>query len=166
MGDLVEVAVVDLEARGFGTGCDALDVFDGEAAVGGGAAGLDAELLLGVVQKFFAAHDHAGDVRANVHEVGPDGFPLEHLVERASTQDLSRRGVGELCDVLHGFVGDVAVLLLAEVDERDQRRLLLRISGDDLLGHDHVVVGQAGHAGSVLPPTIIGPLHRGRDRRC
>ena len=38
-GDLVEVAVVHLEARRLGAGRDALDVLEGEGAVGGGAAG-------------------------------------------------------------------------------------------------------------------------------
>ena len=64
-----EVAVVDLEAGRLGAGGDALDVLEGEQAVGGGAAGLDAEGLLGVLQQLLAAQELAGDVGADVDHV-------------------------------------------------------------------------------------------------
>ena len=66
VADAVEVAVVHLEARRLGAGGDALDVLDREHPVGRGAAGLDAERLLGVVEQLVAAHELAGDVRADV----------------------------------------------------------------------------------------------------
>ena len=59
----------------------------------------------------------------------PDRLALEHLVERAGAEHLGRRDADQLGDVLHGVVGDVAVLLLGEVQQRDQRRL--RHAGSD-----------------------------------
>src|SRR3546814_19046195 len=72
-GDLVEVAVVHLEARGLGAGGYALDVFEGEGAVGGGAAGLPAEAVLEVVQQLLAAAQVAGAVgRSEDRSVGKE----------------------------------------------------------------------------------------------
>ena len=53
----------------------------------------------------------------------PDRLALEHLVERAGAEHLGRGDADQLGDVGHGVVGDVAVLLLGEVQQRDQRRL-------------------------------------------
>src|SRR3546814_14549295 len=73
-GDLVEVAVVHLEARGLGAGRYALDVFEGEGAVGGGAPGLHAAAVLEVVQQLLAAEQEAGDVGADVEDVVADAI--------------------------------------------------------------------------------------------
>ena len=54
-GHPVAVAVVDLQARRLGARRLALGVLEREQAVGGGAAGLDAELLLGVVHQLVGA---------------------------------------------------------------------------------------------------------------
>ena len=83
VGDLVEVAVVDLEARRLGAGREALDVLDGEHAVGVVPPALMPRRLLGVLEQLLAAEQQAGDVGADVDEVAPDRLALEHLVERA-----------------------------------------------------------------------------------
>ena len=64
----------------------------------------------------------------------PDRLALEHLVERAGAEHLGRGDADELGDVLHRVVGDVAVLLLREVQQRDERGLGPRVAADDLLG--------------------------------
>ena len=151
VGDLVEVAVVHLQAGRLGAGRDALDVLEGEGAVGGGAAGLDAEAVLEVVEQLLAADEHAGDVGAHVDEVVADGLALEHLVERAGAEHLGRRDADQLGDVLHGVVGDVAVLLLRQVQERDQRRLGPRVPSDDLGGNAEVRSREASHQRSTSP---------------
>jgi hypothetical protein len=58
-----------------------------------------------------------------------DRLELEHLVERAGAEHLGRRDADELGDVLHRVVGDVAVLLLGEVQQRDERRLRRGVAG-------------------------------------
>ena len=68
-GTAVEVAVVHLERRRLGARRDALDVLEREQAVGGGAAGADAERLLGVLQQLLAAEQLARDVGAHVDAV-------------------------------------------------------------------------------------------------
>ena len=100
---------------------------------------LDAEAVLEVVEQLLAAEEHARDVRAHVDEVVAHRLALEHLVERAGAEHLGRRDVDELGDVRHGVVGDVAVLLLGQVQQRDERRLRPRVAGDDLLGGDRVL---------------------------
>ena len=115
------VAIVDLQARGLGARCDALDVFDREHAVGSGAAGLDPQRLLGMGEEFLAAEQLAGEVGAHIDHVRAHRVEFEHLVERARALHLGRRGVGELGDLTHGVVGDPALLLLREMQQRDER---------------------------------------------
>ena len=62
------------------------------------------EALLGVVQELLASHDLARDVRADVHEVGPDGFALEHLVERRRAEHL---GGGDADQLGAGIAGEL-----------------------------------------------------------
>ena len=142
VGDAVEVAVVHLEARRLGAGGDALDVFERELAVGRGVAGLDAEAVLEVVQQLLAADQHARDVGADVDHVVAHRLALEHLVERRRAEHLGGGDVDQLGDVRHGVVGEVSVLLLRQVQQRDQRRLLDRIAGDDVVGHGRVLGGE------------------------
>ena len=154
VGDAVEVAVVDLQARGLGAGRDALDVLERELPVGRRVAGLDAQAVLEVVQQLLAAEQHARDVRAHVDDVVADGLALEHLVERARAEHLGRRDADQLGDVGHGVVGDVAVLLLRQVQQRDERGLAHRVAGDDVLGDRRVLGGEAGHDYRSTSPMI------------
>ena len=131
-GDPVAVAVVHLQARRLGARRLALGVVQREHAVGGGAAGLDAEAVLGVVHQLLGAQQGARHRAADVDEVLADRLELEHLVERRRAVHLGRRDADELGDVGHRLVGDVAVLLLGEVQQRDHRRLRPRVARDDL----------------------------------
>ena len=147
------VAIVDLQARGLGARCDALDVFDREHAVGSGAAGLDPQRLLGMGEEFLAAEQLAGEVGAHIDHVLADRMELEHLVERACPFHLGWGGVGEFGNVTHCIVGDPPVLLLREVQQRNQRRLLHRVPGDDFFCDGEVLAGEVGlgHQRSTSP---------------
>ncbi len=146
VGELGEVAVVDLHARGFGARGDALVALDAEEPVVGGLARSDAELLLRVVQELVAAHEVARDRRAHVDDVLAARAKLvEHPAERRRAEHLRRRDAHQLGDVLHGVVGEVAVLFLREVAERDGRRLRDRVAAEDLLGQRLVGVGEPAH---------------------
>ena len=151
--DAIAVAVVDLQARRLGARCLALGVLQREQPVGRRAAGLDAELLLGVVHQFFGAQQRARHRGADVDEVLADRLELEHLVERGRAEDLGRRCADELADVLDRLVGDVAVLLLGEVQQRDRRRPGLRVAPDDLLGVHDVCLVEPRHQRSTSPST-------------
>src|SRR3546814_1631514 len=75
-----------------------------------------------LVQQLLAAHEHAGDVRAHVDEVVPHRLALEHLVEAARAHDLGGRDADQLRDVDPRLIGDVAVLLLGQVEEGEERK--------------------------------------------
>ena len=98
-----------------------------------------------MVHQRIGAHQRARHRAADVDQVLAGRLEPEHLVERGRAVHLGGRDLDEFGDVAHRVLGDVAVLLLAQVHERDQRRLLLRVPGDDLAGHHHVVVGDATH---------------------
>ena len=66
-------------------------------------------------EQLVAAEEEAGDAGADVDEVAAALVALEHLVEAGRAEHLGRRDAGELGDVLHGVVGEVAVLLLGQV---------------------------------------------------
>ena len=80
--DAVAVAVVDLQARRLGARGLALGVLERDEAVGRGAAGPDAEVLLGVVHQLVGAEQQARHRLADVHDVLAHRLELEHLVER------------------------------------------------------------------------------------
>src|SRR4051794_17858721 len=62
--DFVMEVVVDLQRRSPGTGADALDFFDGDAAVGGDFLVPDAELRAGALPQLSTAVQQAADVGA------------------------------------------------------------------------------------------------------
>src|SRR5206468_7173189 len=78
-------------------------------------------------------------------------FELEHLVERRRAEDLRRRCTDELADVFDRIVGDVAVLLLGEVQQRDRCGSRDRIAADDLLREHDVRFVESGHYRSTSP---------------
>ena len=176
--DPVAVAVVDLQARRLGARGLALGVLERDQPVGGRAAGLDAEAVLGVVHQLVGAQQHARHRPADVDEVLADRLELEHLVERRRAEHLGRRVPDQLGDVRHGVVRHVAVLLLGEVQQRDQRRLRPRVAPDDLLGDETLASEPATAApsadpiwaGSVPDPddppgSRCGPTHRSTSPR-
>src|SRR5581483_2819788 len=89
-GDLVEVAVVHLQARRLRARRDALVAVEGEEAVGGGASLLDAEAILGVLEQLVATVQVARDRRAHVDHVLAHRLALEHLVEAGRPEHLRR----------------------------------------------------------------------------
>src|SRR5262245_51983263 len=156
VGDLVAVAVVHLQGRGLRAGRDALDVLEREHTVVGGRSGADAETLFGVLEQLPGPEQLAGDVGADVDAIAPDGLELEHLVERGRAVDLGRLEAEELGDVAHRLFADPAVLLLGEVEQRDQRRLRAWVAADDLLGHRDVGVAQSAHSRTApLNPLVL-----------
>ena len=147
-GDPVPVAVVHLEARGLRARGLALRVLQREQPVGRRRAGLDPELVLGVVHQLLGPHQRTRQRAADVDEVLAGGLEPEHLVERGRAEHLGRSdrhrvGGQQFGDVTHRVLGDVAVLLLREVHERDQRRLRLRVAGDDLAGERDIRIGES-----------------------
>ena len=126
--------VVDLHARGPVAVGQALRLFEGDAPVLGGAAGVDPERRLGVLQQLGGAVQQAGDVGAHRHQVGAHRLGVEHVVERGRPVHLGRGHAHQVGDVLHGLGREPPVLLLGQVAERDERRAGLGIEGDELPG--------------------------------
>ena len=124
-GDRAVELVVDLQHRREVARGDALDLFDGDVGVGGVAP-------LQVVEEVGAAVDQAAHVGAHRHQQLPDRLPLEHRVEGARPEHERGREVEEVGDLLDGVGRDVTVLVLREVEQRQHRRLLLRVLRDGL----------------------------------
>jgi hypothetical protein len=99
-----------------------------ERAVGGGLAGLDPQLLLDVVQDLVPAAQHARDVGADHQLVPPVPGAVEHRVERDDAEHVRRRDVDGARHQLHDRIGKVSELVLGDVQDRQQSRLLVRIT--------------------------------------
>ena len=82
-GDVAEEPVVHLQTRGPAAVGHALGLLQGEHPVGRGGPGPDAQGLLRVVEQLVGAAQHAGDVGAHRHHVGPHRLGVEHVVEVA-----------------------------------------------------------------------------------
>ena len=119
-------------------------------------------MLMGADELMHHAEQRARHRRAHVDQVLADRLELEHLVERRRAQHLGRGDADQFGEVRHRVVGDVAVLLLREMQQRDQRRLGLRIAPDDLFRQRHVGVGQPTHASPFIGrrPRALGPPRR------
>jgi hypothetical protein len=63
----------------------------------------------------------------------------------------------QLGDVAHRVLGDMAVLLLGDVEKGDQRGARPRVSTDDLLGQRNVLSGETGHQRPIHEPVIGRP---------
>src|SRR5439155_1376623 len=134
----------------------ALDLLEGELAVGGGRAGLDAQLLLGVLEQLVGAVEHAGDVRAERHEVTPDRLQEEHVVERRGAVHLRGCEVEQLGHMLDGLGSEPAVLLLGHVQDRHQCGARHGVERDQVPGALDVLSRQTGHYLSTSP--IMGSI--------
>ena len=77
--------------------------------------GLTPSVRFGVLEQVLGAGEMAGDVRADGHDVATDRLALEHLVEARRPEHLGRLEVEDLGEMSHRVVGEVAVLLLREV---------------------------------------------------
>lgn len=149
-GLVVEELPVDHHDRRVVAGRVALDVLQGDRAVAGGLAVADAQVLLEGLEDGVAAHDRAQGVGADAHLVVAGGAAPVHRVEGGDRGDL---GGGQLQHVraeLHAGPGDVAVLGLHEVQQRQQGGAGVGVARDDLArvrlqpGPDVVRVGGRG----------------------
>lgn len=121
----------------------ALDLNDGELAVLGGLARLDAsEVATDGVEDIVRATKHARGGSADLDKVLADGLAVEHGVEGGDLVDAHWGHLEEFCDVVHNGDGSPAlVLALAEVEEGDDGGLLVLrgVVGDDFLCTGEVV---------------------------
>ena len=133
----------------------ALDPFEGDPAVGGRLVVADAEVLGHGVEDRVAAHDRAQRVGADPDRVLAVGVALVLRVEGRHAADLGGGELEHLGAEADAPPRDVAVDALHEVQQRQQRRALLRVARDDLLGvgpqrGEHVVgVGRLALLGDV-----------------
>ena len=128
---VVEELPVHHHHRGVVAGCVALDVLQGDAAVGGGLAGVDAKLRFQGLQDLVAAHHRAQGVGADPDQVFPGGGVPVHRVEGGHRGDL---GIGQAelgCAEADSGPGEAAVLRLDQVQQWQQRRPGMRIAFDD-----------------------------------
>ena len=117
--------VVHLEHRREVARGDALDFFDEHVVVVGVA-------VLEVLEQAVATVHETAHVRAHRHDELPHRLALEHRVEGARAEHERGSEVEQLRDFDHGVGCDPAVLILREVQQRQHRRLLVRIASDDV----------------------------------
>src|SRR5690349_11869072 len=129
---VVEELPVHHHPRRVHAGGVALQVLQADPAVGRGLVVAHAEVLVEFGEYLVAAQHAAHGVRAHAHVVLADRAALVHGVEADYPGDLGltqpELGRAELDTVL----GDVALLGLDEMEQRQQRRPRLRVLADDL----------------------------------
>jgi hypothetical protein len=94
----------------------------------------DADVLAELLPDLVAAHDRAQRVDADADVVLSGGLALVHRVEGRHADDLGLGDPQHLGTELLPVVGDVAVLRLDEIQQRQQRRPRLGVAADDLFG--------------------------------
>lgn len=151
---VVEELPVDHHDRGEVAGRVALDVFEGDGAVLGGLAVADTEVLLELLEDGVAAHHRAQRVGADPDLVVTARLAAVHGVEGRDRGDLGGGQVEHLGAEADAGAGDVPLLGLDEVQQRQQRRARTGVAGDHLLGvrfqpgpyvHRIVGGGERGH---------------------
>lgn len=126
-GEVLEVLPVDLEHRSRAAARQALGCAQRDPPVGSGLPGADAELLLALPENVARTPKRAGEGLAYPDLVLADRVLVEETVERDGPLHLRRREVEARRDELDNRVVDVAMLLLAEMKQRDARRCLGRV---------------------------------------
>lgn len=124
----------------------ALNVFEGDLAVLGGLVVADPEVLLERVEDGVAAHDRAQGVGADADLVVAARPAPVHGVERRDGGDLGGGEVERLGAEGHARTGDVSLLGLHEVQQRQQRGAAAGVAGEHLL---RVRVEPGAHLGRV-----------------
>ena len=113
----------------------ALDFDQREHAIGRRLARLDAQLLGEFLGDALGAEQCARQRAADVQHVFADWLRVEHRVVRHDVLDVGGRAANLLGNVLHARAGDVALLLLHQIERVENRRLALigRIARDVLV---------------------------------
>src|SRR5438034_3049626 len=132
-GHVVEELPVDHDDGGVVAGGVALHVLQADLAVRGGLVVGDTQMLAQVGQDLVAAHDRTQGVRADPDVVLADRVPLEHRVEAGHGGHLRLGEPQPGRAVVDAVVGDVALLGLDQVQQRQQGGAGARIAGDDLV---------------------------------
>ena len=161
LGDLLgrdarEDAVVDEQGRALVAHAHAARPLEGEDAVVGGVAEVDAQ---GVAQRFGdgrLAGEVARQRAAEPHDEAALGRAVQEGVERGDAVDLDGVHADQVGDDLHGLVGDLVLGLLDVLQDGDERRALGAVALDD--GDDLVARREVGMVSIARPPT--GPVAR------
>lgn len=111
----------------------ALDVFEGDLAVLGRLVVADAEVVLEPVEDRVAAHHRAERVGADADLVVAARPAAVHRVEGGDRGDLGGGEAEQLGAERHARTGDVPLLRLHEVQQRQQRGAAAGVAGDHLL---------------------------------
>ena len=150
-GHIPEVAPVDREAGGVAAKCQAFRIFERERPVCRSASGTNPEALFDVVEELVGAGEHARDVRADSYYVAAHRLEEEHVVEARGASYLGGCELEQLGDVGEPVGAQVAVLLLQDVQDRDEGGALDRVQSDQFSRSHEVVVVQPGHVYRSLP---------------
>src|SRR6266850_3634025 len=113
--------VVHLERRRPATSSNALHLFQRKLSVCGPLLVTDAERLLAVLQKFFAAAQQATDVGADLHVVLAHGLGVEHGVVTDHVAHFKLAQFHPLGDLLNDFLREIPDLILRIKQHRHQR---------------------------------------------
>ncbi|MCY1441347.1 hypothetical protein D9M71_576600 [compost metagenome] len=114
--------VVDHQRRGVVAVAQAAHRQQGEAAVGGGLAEADAELLLDLSDDRLMAADVADHAVADADDVTADRLAEDLAIEGGHAFDVARRDTEDLADRRDGAVRHPAALLLDDLQRFDGRR--------------------------------------------
>ena len=139
------VPIVHLQARSFSTGRLAFSVFQSNETIGSSASCLDAKSLLGMMHEFLGAHERTRHSAANIEEILPYWFKLEHLVERSRSKYFCRSYSHKFSNVLHGILCHITVLLLSKMQNRNECRLRTWVTSNNFICNCNICIGEAAH---------------------
>ena len=83
-----------------------------------------------MLEEFVRSGQHAGDIRADGHEVAAHGGQVEHFVKAGCAPHFCGCQLDELRYVLDPLRAEIAVLLLEHVQRRDQSGTFVRVKRD------------------------------------
>src|SRR3954447_16377907 len=135
--DELVVALVDGDDGRTAAPAEALDRPERDLAVVRRLSGPHAELLRERVDDVLRAGERAGQVRADLDHVPPDGLQVEHVVERRNGFAERRRRAERVRALAQRIRRQVAVLLLREAQGGQRRGAPVRVPRLQLL---HLVV--------------------------
>ena len=122
--EILVIVVIDLNRRRAGAGADTFDFFERKGSVGRDLLVANSQALLNVLEKFVAAAQHAGNIRADLNVVAAFGLAAEHRVIRESLGDFDQIQADALGDFFEHFVAQKSELILRVQHHGNQRRAL------------------------------------------